>query len=79
MGGLTALSRRKRRDVYAVIVSLGILARQNISSLWAIGVCLRCIVCLVRPKDFLIVFIVSRLIVAEQINHGVALPIRLCI
>ena len=77
IGGLTALLRRKRKDVYAVIVSFGIWARQNISSLQVIGVCLRYILLLSRYRDFLIVFIVSGLIVAEQINHKVVLLIRL--
>ena len=35
----------------------------------AIGVCLRCIVCLTKPEDFLIICRVSGSIVAEQMNR----------
>jgi len=62
--------------VYAEIVSFGIWARQNTSSLWAIGVYSRYILLSKRPRDFLIILRISESIVAEQINHGVVLPIR---
>jgi len=74
-----ALLRRKQSNMYAVIMSLSILARQNTSSLCTIGVCLKCILVLIKPKDFITVFSVSGLRVAEQANHGIVFPIRLCI
>ena len=65
MGGLKALLRRKQSDIYAVIIFFSILARQNISSLCAIKVCLRYILVLIKPRDFLIIPSVFRLRVAE--------------
>jgi hypothetical protein len=65
MGGLKALLKKKWSDVYMVIISLSILARWNISSLYAIKVYLRCILVLIKPKDFLIVLSISKLRVTE--------------
>ena len=65
IGGLTASLRRKWSEVYLITVSFGIWPRQKTSSLQAIEVYLRCILVLLKLKDFFTVSNVSGLKVAE--------------
>ena len=63
--GSTALLKKKRSEVYLAIISFNIWLKQKISFLREIKVCLKCILILLKPKDFFTVSNIFGLKVAE--------------